>query len=82
MYETREWIKYFTEVRINTLKKKPKAKKKKCNKPRTICLIALTSKTLASVLQRRNKIKIEDVLGEDQFGIRRGKRARVAENNI
>ena len=27
-------------------------------------------------------MKIEDVLGGDQFGFRRGKRIRLAENNI
>jgi hypothetical protein len=34
------------------------------------------------VLQRRNEMKIEDVVGEDQFGFRRGKRTRLSENNI
>jgi hypothetical protein len=80
MFETREWTKYFTEVRISTLKKKPKAKK--CGKHRTVCLITHTSKILARVFQRRNEMKIEDVLGGDQLGFRRGKRTRLAENNI
>jgi hypothetical protein len=34
------------------------------------------------VLQRRNEMKIEDVLGENQLGFRTGKRTRLAENNI
>jgi hypothetical protein len=41
-----------------------------------------TSKTFARVLQRRNEMKIEDVFGGDQFGFRREKRTRLAENNI
>ena len=80
MYETRQWTKYFTEVRISTLIKKPKAKK--CSKHRTICFIAHTSKTLARVLQKRNEMQIEDLLGKDKFGFRKGKRTRLAENNI
>jgi hypothetical protein len=59
------------------LKKKPKAKK--CNDHRTvIIIIAHTAKTGASVLRRRIERKNEDVLGEDQFGFRRGKGTRDA----
>ena len=35
-----------------------------------------TAKTVAKILRRRIEKKIEDVLGEDQFGFRRGKRTR------
>ena len=80
MYETRECTKYFTDVRMSTLKKKLKAKK--CSVHNTTSLNAHTSKALARVLKRRNEMKIEDVLTEDQFGFRRGKRPRFAENNI
>jgi hypothetical protein len=77
MYVTRDWTKYFTEVRI-----KKKKKSKKYSKRRTIYLVAHASKTFARVLPRRNKMKVEDVLGGDHSGFRRGKRTRVAENNI
>ena len=54
------------------LKKKTKATK--CNDYRTISLIAHTAK----ILRRRIEKKIEDVLGEDQFGFRSGKGTRDA----
>jgi hypothetical protein len=58
-----------------TLKKKPQAIK--CSDYRTISLIAHTAKILAKIL-RRIESKIENVLGEDQFGFRRGKANRDA----
>jgi len=58
------------------LKKKPQATK--CSDHRTINLIAHTAKIIAKILRRRIEKKIEDVLGEDQFGFRRGKRTRDA----
>jgi hypothetical protein len=53
------------------LKKKPQATK--CSDRRTISLIAYTAKIVAKILRRRNERKIENVLGEDQFGFKRGK---------
>jgi len=53
------------------LKKKTKATK--CSDYRTYSLIAHTAKIIAKILRRRIQKKIEDVLGEDQFGFRRGK---------
>ena len=41
--------------------------------PSQISLIAHTAKIVAKILRRRIEKKIEDVLGEDQFGFRRGK---------
>jgi len=58
------------------LKKKPQATK--CSDHCTISLIAHTAKTVAKILRRRIERKIEGVLGEDQFGFRRGKRTRGA----
>jgi len=63
------------EVTMITLKKKPQATK--CSDHRTISLIAHTAKIVAKILRRIEK-KIEDVLGEDQFGFRRGKGTRDA----
>ena len=37
-------------------------------------LIAHTAKIIAKILRRRMEKKIEDVLGQDQFGFRRGKK--------
>jgi len=45
---------------------------------RTISLIAHTAKIIANILRRRIEKKIEDVLGEDQFGFRRGEGTRNA----
>ena len=71
IYNTGEWPKDFTEVRMIALKKKTKATK--CSDHHTISLIALTAKIVAEILRRRTEKKTEDVLGEDQFGFRRGK---------
>ena len=70
-YETGDWPKDFTELAMITLKKKPQATK--CSDHRTISLIAHTAKIVAKILRRRIEKKIEDVLGEDQFGFRRRK---------
>jgi len=67
IYETGEWPKDFTEVTMIALKKKTQATK--CIEQRTTSPIALTAK----ILRRRSERKIEDTLGEDQFGFRRGK---------
>jgi len=58
------------------LKKKPQATK--CSEYRTISLIAHTAKVVAKILRRRIEKKIEDVLGEEQFGFRGGKGTRDA----
>ena len=58
------------------LKKKTKATK--CSDCRTISLTAHTAKIIAKILIRRIEKKIEDVLGEDQFGFRRGEGTRDA----
>jgi hypothetical protein len=53
------------------LKKEPKAAK--CSDHHKISLIAHIAKTVAVIFGRRFERKMEDVLGEDQFGFRRGK---------
>jgi hypothetical protein len=50
----------------------------KCSDCRTISLLAHTAKILAKTLRRRIENKIEDILGEDHFGFRRGKGTRDA----
>jgi len=57
---------------VIALKKKTQATK--CCKHHTISLISHTAK----ILRRRIERKIEDVLGEDHFGFRRGKGSRDA----
>jgi len=76
IYNTGEWSQDFTEVRMIALKKKTKATK--CSDYHTISLIAHTAKIIANILRRRIEKKIEDVLGQDQFGFRRGKGTRDA----
>jgi len=56
------------------LKKKTQATK--CSDHRTINLIAYTARIITKILRRKIERKIEDVLGEDQFGFRRGKGTR------
>ena len=77
IYNTGEWSQDFTEVTMIALKKK-KTKATKCSEYHTISLIAHTAKIIAKLLRRRIEKKIEDVLGEDQFGFRRGKGTRDA----
>jgi hypothetical protein len=76
VYETGEWPKEFTEVTMISLKKKPQATKRSDH--RSISHIAHTAQIVAKTLRRRVEKKIEDVLGEDQFGFRRGKGTRDA----
>jgi len=71
IYETGEWSKDFTEVTMLALKKKPQATQ--CSDHRTISLIAHTAKIVTKIPRRMIKTKIEDVLGKDQFGFKRGK---------
>jgi hypothetical protein len=44
----------------------------KCSSHCTISLIIYTAKIVTRILRRRIEGKIENVLGEDQFGVRRG----------
>jgi len=57
---------------------KEEDKSSKCSDYRTVSLIAHTAKIIAKIFKRRIEKKIEDVLGEDQFGFRRGKGTGVA----
>ena len=76
IYNTGEWPQDFTEVTMIALKKKTKATK--CSDNHTLSLIAHTAKIIAKILRRRIEKTIEDVLGKDQFGFRRGKETRDA----
>ena len=76
IYNTGEWPLDFTEVTMIALKKNTKAAK--CSDYRTVSLIPHTAKIIAKILRRKIEKKIEDVLGEDQFGFRRGKGTRDA----
>ena len=57
---------------------KKKTQSTKCSDHHTISLITHTAKIIAEILRRRFERKIEAVLGEDQFGLRRGKGTRDA----
>jgi retron-type reverse transcriptase len=57
---------------------KDEATSYKMQRPSQISLIAHTAKIVPNILRRRIEKKIEDVLGEDQFGFRRGKGTRDA----
>ena len=55
--------------------KKPHATK--CIYQHRVSIIAHTAKIVAMILRRRFERKIEDLLGEDQVGFRRGKGTRM-----
>ena len=76
IYEIGEWPKDFTEDTIIALKKKTLTTK--CSDHNTISLISHTAKIIKKINRRRIERKIEGVLGEDQFGFRRGKGTRDA----
>jgi predicted DNA-binding protein len=76
IYETGEWPKDFTEVTIIALKKKTQATK--CSNHHTTSLTAHTARIVAKIFRKRIEKKIEDALGEDQFGFRRGTGTRNA----
>jgi len=57
---------------------KEEVKATKCNDYRTISLIAHTAKIVTNIFRRRIEKKIEEVLGGDLFGFRRGKGTRDA----
>jgi hypothetical protein len=51
---------------------------RKCTDHRTISLTAAhAAKVVTSVIRRRSEKKIEDVLGEDQFGFKNGSRDAI-----
>ena len=66
IYETGEWSKDFTEVTMIAFKRNHKLQNAV-----TIAHSA-SAKIVTKILRRRIERKIEDVLGEDQFGFRRG----------
>jgi hypothetical protein len=69
MYETGGWPKNLIKVTITALKEKPKATK--CSDHRTLSLIAHIGRRVSGALRGMIERKIEDVLGEDQFGFRK-----------
>jgi hypothetical protein len=75
IYETGNWPKDLIEVTMIPLQKQPKATK--CSDHHTVSPIAHTAKVVAGLLRRIER-KTEKVLGEDQFGFRRGKGTRAA----
>lgn len=70
IHDTAEWAKDFTEI-MTALKKKPKSTK--CSDHLTVSLTGQAAKIVVKILRRRIVRKTEDVLGENQFGCRRGK---------
>ena len=68
IHENGEWPKYFTEVTMTALNKKPKATK--CYNHDTISLIAHAAQVGVRIF--RTEKKIEDTLGQDTFRFRRG----------
>jgi hypothetical protein len=69
--ESEEWHKDFIEVTIFASKKNINARK--CIEHRKISLTAHATKVVASVIRRSFEKKIEDLLREDQCGLRKEK---------
>jgi hypothetical protein len=76
IYISGEWPKDLLEVTMIPLKKKKQAMK--CSDHRTISLISHVGKIMARILSKRLEHRIEEVMGEDQFGFRKGKGTRDA----
>ena len=76
IYETGKWPKDFLNVTMVAIEKKQQAKK--CSDFRTISLISHVAKIVARIINRRLQQKIEEVMGEDQFGFRKGRGTRDA----
>jgi len=76
IYETAEWPNDFTAVTLIATKKKRRATK--YSDHYTFSLNAHTAKIVERTLRRRIERNFEEVLGEDQFGFRRGKGTRDA----
>ena len=68
----------FSLYTITMIALKKKTPATKCSDHCTISLISHTAKIIAKILRRRIERKNEDVLGEEQFGFRRGKGTRDA----
>ena len=76
VYNTGEWPQDFAEVTMIALKKNTKATK--CSDYCAVSLTAHAAEIIAKILRGRIEKKIEGVLGEEQFGFRRGKGTRDA----
>ena len=76
IYISGDWPKDFLDVTMIKLLKKNQAKK--CSDHRTINLISHTGKAVAYILSKRLESKIEEVIGEDQFRLWKGKGTRDA----
>jgi hypothetical protein len=75
IFETGELSKNFTEVPMIALKKPETTQ---CSDDCKIGLFAHKAKLVARILRRRTERKIEDIIGENQFGFRRRKGPRDA----
>jgi hypothetical protein len=71
-----QWPNDFTAVTLIATKKKPIATK--CSYHYTFSLNAHTATIIERILRRKIERNIEEVLGEGQFGFRRGKGTRDA----
>ena len=73
VYETGIWPDDFTRVKMKPVPKKAGAQK--CGEYRNLSLISHTS---LNILKERLESKIEEFLGEDPFGFRKGRGSRDA----
>ncbi len=76
MYEEGEVPIDFQKSKLVMIPKKAKASK--CEDYRTISLLSHASKILTRIIHKRIQSKVEENIGEDQFGFRKGKGTREA----
>jgi hypothetical protein len=76
IYETGKWPKNVIQVTMIVLRKKSKATI--CSDHHTVSLITHRAKLAVRIFRRRMENKMEDVLGKDRFGFRRGKGTKDA----
>ena len=76
IYESGVWPEDFVRTVMIPLQKKKGTRK--CEEHRTISVIAHVAKILLRVIDRRLRRIMEEVVGEDQFGFRRGMGTRDA----
>ncbi|XKL68323.1 hypothetical protein PGB90_003814 [Kerria lacca] len=76
MYEKGEVMKDYQKSRLVMILKKAGARK--CEDYRTINLLPHASKILTRIVHRRIQGRMEERVGEDQFGFRKGRGTREA----
>ena len=76
IYETGKWPEDYTRVKMVPIPKKSGTQK--CGEHRTLSMISHPSKVELVIIKERLESKIEQYLGKDQYGFRKGRGTRDA----